>query len=82
MKYFACAMVVLLLLAQQDYRQFDRTELLFDFLPFLLGYHMMISVGTAFAWLLVVRVCWPNNLEESEFADENTKGSAAEGAQK
>ena len=82
MKYLACLMVVFLLLAHQDYRQFSRTELLFDFLPFSLGYHMLISVGTAFAWLLVVRVCWPKDLDEAEFAEEKTEGSATEGVQK
>lgn len=81
MKYLACAIVVLLLLAHQDYRQFDRTELLFDFLPFSLGYHMLISLATALAWLLVVRTCWPEDLDENSFADKKNRGAKSEGSQ-
>ncbi len=76
MKYVAWLPIGLLICAHLDFRQFSHSELLYDFLPYPLAYHMLISVATAAAWILVVQFCWPDGVDE--VMDEGDTENATE----
>lgn len=59
MRYFVAVCVVLLLVAHQDYWNWDNTTLVFGFLPGTLAWHMGVSVAASVVWLIAVKFCWP-----------------------
>jgi len=60
MKKFVYGMLVLLVLAHQDFWWWDDSEtLVFGFIPIGLAYHAGISLAAAILWTLAVRYCWP-----------------------
>lgn len=73
MKYFVGILLLLLLVLHQDYWQWDKNELLFGFLPYALGYHMVISLVTAFVWLLAVTFAWPKGLDDESASNGGDK---------
>ena len=73
MKYLVGSLVVLLVVLQQDYWQWDVTSLVYGFLPYSLAYHVGISLGAAVVWWLAVQFCWPRDLDSA--ADEATSSS-------
>ena len=64
MKYFVCILVFALLILHQDYWQWDKSDLVFGFLPYPMAYHMVISLLTAVVWFLAITFCWPKGLDE------------------
>jgi hypothetical protein len=58
-KLLAAAIVVGLLVAHQDYWQWNRNELVFGFLPHTIAWHMGLCLVTALAWVVITRICWP-----------------------
>ena len=57
-------LVVALIVLHQDNWNWDDTRLIFGFVPVALMYHIGISLGAGFTWLLATRFCWP--LDDSE----------------
>ena len=57
-------LVLILLLAHQDYWQWDRNEVVFGFLPYTMAYNIGISLATAAIWIVVCTFLWPSHLEE------------------
>ncbi len=51
-----------LLIAHQDYWQWERRDLVFGFIPWNMAWHMGLTVVTALVWILVCRYCWPSGL--------------------
>jgi hypothetical protein len=47
-----------------DFWLWDSTSVVFGFLPTGLAYQMGISVAAAIGWALVVRLDWPEGIEE------------------
>lgn len=47
-----------------DFWNWGRTTLVFGFLPIGLAYQAGISILAAIAWALVVRLAWPERVEE------------------
>lgn len=57
------AFVAVLAVLHYDFWFWDDRTLWFGFLPVGLGFQALISIGAAIAWLLVVRLAWPDTLE-------------------
>ena len=77
MKPLFCILVLLLLVLHQDYWQWDRSDLLFGFLPYALAYHMVVSVLTAIFWLLAVKFFWPADVDDVQpIRERESDGSA------
>ncbi|MDB4614635.1 hypothetical protein OAH18_02990 [bacterium] len=64
MKPLFCILVLMLLVLHQDYWQWDRSDLLFGFLPYALAYHMVVSVVTAVFWIVAVKFFWPADVDD------------------
>jgi len=76
MKYAIWILILLLLVLHQDYWQWDRSEVVFGFLPYSLAYHAVISIAAGIVWLLAVYFCWPDGLDD--MAAEDVGGDARE----
>ncbi len=64
MKYAIWILVLVLVVLHQDYWQWDKSTLVFGFLPYSLAYHAGISIAAAVLWLLAVYFCWPDGIDE------------------
>jgi len=71
-------LVLLLLILHQDYWQWNRSDLLFGFVPYSLAYHMGLSLVTAIAWMLAVTFAWPKGLDEVDVADGESLSSGGD----
>lgn len=69
MKYLAVLLILGLLVAHQDYWQWNRNELVFGFLPHTVAWHMGLCLVTAGIWLLITTFCWPTHLDVVENAE-------------
>jgi len=76
MKYVVWILILLLLVLHQDYWQWNKSTLVFGFVPYSLAYHAVLSIAAAMVWLLAVQFCWPKGLEELTAKD--TGGDAGE----
>jgi hypothetical protein len=66
MKRVVFALVVLLVIAHQDYWAWDLIDpLAFGFMPIGLTWHVGISIGAALVWAIAVKYCWPDDVETS-----------------
>lgn len=63
MKYVFWILVLALLVAHQDYWQWDRNELVFGFMPYTMVYNIGISIATALLWIFVCTFMWPKQYE-------------------
>ena len=63
MKYLVWCLVLLLIVAHQDFWFWEAHELVFGFLPIGMVYHIGISLLAAITWLLAVRFAWPTDKE-------------------
>ena len=70
MKYIAGLLVLGLLIAQQDYWQWNRSDLVFGFLPYTIAWHSGVCLATAAVWLFITTACWPKQLERIDEAAE------------
>lgn len=70
MKRVVIALVVLLIIAHQDYWAWDRIDpLVFGIFPIGLAWHIGISIAAAIVWALAVRYCWPTDVDVPDTED-------------
>ncbi|MCA9256573.1 MAG: DUF3311 domain-containing protein [Phycisphaerales bacterium] len=77
MKKLVYALIILLVIAHQDFWYWDSQELVFDVVPIGLAYHAGVSIAAAILWAAAIKFCWPDDVEhlEEELArDAETKG--------
>ena len=60
----AWGLVIVLAILRYDFWAWDDRSLMFGFVPIGLFYQILISIGAAVAWALVVRFAWPSHIEE------------------
>lgn len=60
----AWALVALLAILHYDFWNWNDRSLVFGFVPIGLFFQVLISIGAAIAWALVVRFAWPSHVEE------------------
>jgi Protein of unknown function (DUF3311) len=59
----AWLLVILLLFLHQDWWQWENDDLMWDFLPFGLAWHVGISLAAAAFWATACFVWWPDDLD-------------------
>jgi hypothetical protein len=64
MRYIVWGLIVLLLVAHQDFWFWDDPTLVFGFMPITLLYHAGISLVAGITWFLATQFCWPDVLED------------------
>jgi len=65
MKKIIYASIILLAILHHDWWWWDNSEtLVFGFIPIGLAYHAGISVTAGILWALVVKYCWPGELDD------------------
>ena len=69
-KLIGIAWFVTLIVIHQDFWNWDRTDLLFGFMPIGLAYHVMISILAAGLGAWACFQCWPQGLDDGEEADK------------
>jgi len=70
----AWGLVIAVAILHFDFWLWDSTAVVLGFVPVGLGYQAGISIAAAIAWLLVVRLDWPDHVER--WADvEDREGS-------
>jgi len=69
MKYVFWILLLILIVLQQDYWNWDRRELLFGFVPHALAYHAVLCLVTAMFWIFVVNFFWPKELVDNVASD-------------
>ncbi|MGI9519483.1 MAG: hypothetical protein ACR2NP_20695 [Pirellulaceae bacterium] len=67
-KWVVAIAILVLLIAHQDYWQWDRADLVWGFVPYNMAYHVCLSGVTALVWIIVCMTCWPKS-EEVDFDD-------------
>jgi hypothetical protein len=55
---------VALAVLHQDAWNWDKSDLVFGFIPVGLAYHACYSIAAAVFWACVVKFAWPTRLEE------------------
>ncbi len=77
MKIVVYALLVVLMLAHQDYWLWrSHQPLVFGFMPAGLAWHTGISLSAGLLWAMAVRFCWPTDLEADEDAFAAAEKSA------
>ena len=74
----AWGFVLILAILHYDFWNWESTELVFGFLPIGLAYQALISLLAGVAWLCVVKLAWPQDVED--WADEGDGAERAGGA--
>jgi len=69
----AWGFVVLLAILHFDFWLWDSTSVVLGFLPTGLAYQAGISVAASIAWALVVKLDWPEGVEEWAAAGEEER---------
>ena len=72
MKWMIYGAAVLLAFLHQDSWNWDKTDLIFGWLPVGLGYHVLFSILAGTVWALAVKFAWPEHIEA--WADEVETG--------
>ena len=60
-RWLVWILIPLLIVAQQDYWQWDNTSLLLGFLPYSLAWHMGVSLLAAACWWAITQFAWPSD---------------------
>jgi hypothetical protein len=60
----AWGVILLAAILHFDFWLWDSTAVVFGFIPVGLAYHAGLSIAAAFGWFLVVRLDWPEGVEE------------------
>ncbi len=68
-KWFVIVAILILLIAHQDYWQWERNDLILGFVPYNMAYHIGVSVVTAVVWIIVCFCFWPEQ-SVSDFPSE------------
>lgn len=74
MRFFIYGLLLLLIVAHQDFWNWRRIEpLVFGFIPIGLAHHIAISIGAVILWTLAARFMWVEDAEtlDSQPADES-----------
>ena len=72
MKRITYGLIVLLAILHQDFWWWDDSEtLVLGFLPIGLAYHALVSILAGVLWAMVVKFCWPAELDAVEDASSN-----------
>lgn len=64
MKHIVWGLVVLLIVAHQDFWYWDDATLICGLFPIGLFYHIVLSLVTAGVWFLATVYCWPEHLDD------------------
>ena len=56
--------IILLMILHQDFWLWESKTIVFGFLPIGLFYHICFSVVAALFFALVIKFCWPQDLED------------------
>ncbi len=75
----AWLLVVVLAVLHYDFWYWDDRTLVFGFVPIGLLFQVLISVGAATAWLLVVKFAWPSHIEEWASESDDSGNSSGSG---
>lgn len=79
MKWWGWVVILVLLVAHQDYWLWHDARLVFGFIPAGFAWHVGISLLAAAAWFAVVRWSWPDEIwaleEPSGAQDPKTQRS-------
>jgi hypothetical protein len=80
MKIWMIALVALLLIAHQDYWNWDDGRLVWGVLPMGLFYHLGISLAAAVVWLMGVTLAWPKSFSalDAQMAKSDPSGNPRE----
>jgi hypothetical protein len=70
------AVFVILAVLHQDVWNWNKTSLVFGFMPIGLFYHMCYSIAAAVFWGLVSKLAWPHRLEA--WAEESEEEGAGQ----
>jgi len=79
MRLVIIGLVVVLLIAHQDYWNWNDSRLVMGFLPVGLFYHLGISLAASAVWILAVTWAWPKTFTFSE-SDSNQPSQPLTGA--
>jgi hypothetical protein len=69
-------LVALLLIAHQDYWNWDDATLVFGVLPMGLFYHLCISLAASAVWFIGVTFAWPKTFSELDAEISESAGSS------
>jgi uncharacterized membrane protein len=75
MKTVLWILIAILIVAHQDFWNWNDGTLVLGFIPIGLAYHMGISLGAGIVWFLMVNLAWPKQLDEVE-SEESTEVSS------
>ncbi len=64
MKTVLWILVAILIVAHQDFWNWNDDTLVLGFVPIGLAYHMGISLAAGIVWFLMVNLVWPKQLDE------------------
>lgn len=64
MKIFLWILIAILIVAHQDFWNWNDGTLVIGFIPIGLAYHMGISAAAGIVWFLMVNLAWPKQLDE------------------
>ncbi len=74
-KWLVFVAILVLLVAHQDYWQWDRADLVLGFVPYNMAYHVVLSMVAAVVWFLICVFCWPRSADEVDFGDESEQAA-------
>ena len=75
MKTVLWILVAILIVAHQDFWNWNDSTLVFGFIPIGLAYHMVISMAAGIVWFLMCNLAWPKHLDEIE-SEETTEAQS------
>ncbi len=76
MKKNIFGLIVLLMIAHQDYWWWDSIDpLVLGFIPISLAYHAGVSMAAALLWALAIKYCWPTDVTDDN-SNEASIGNA------
>jgi uncharacterized membrane protein len=64
MKVFLWILIAALVVAHQDFWNWNDGTLVLGFIPIGLAYHMGISAAAGIVWFMMVNLAWPKQLDE------------------
>ena len=75
MKTVLWILIAILIVAHQDFWNWNDGTLVLGFVPIGLAYHMRISLAAGIVWFLMCNLAWPKQLDEIE-VEETTEAQS------